>query len=71
MDCAVCDRLSAHSARLERAHADVIKTLSDRIETLSAREYMRLRASADDARIDSEIARTELEHHKRIHIRAH
>jgi hypothetical protein len=49
--------------------ANMVKTLSDRIETLSAREYMRLRAAADEARLDSEIARTELEQHKRIHTR--
>jgi hypothetical protein len=70
MDCAECNRLSALYARLERAPADVVKTLSDRIETLSAREYMRLRASADEARTDYQIARTELEQHQRIHARA-
>ena len=70
MDCPECNRLSAQYARLERAHADVIKTLSDRIETLSAREYMRLRAAADEARIDAEIAHTEFEQHQRIHAKA-
>jgi hypothetical protein len=70
MDCIECDRLSRECARLELAHADAVKTLLDRIDTLSAAENTRLREIAVEVRIDSEIAHTELEQHQRIHAKA-
>ena len=70
MDCAECHRLSAECARLEQAHADLVKSLLDSAETLSARDYMRRRQAALEARIDSEIAHTEFEQHQRIHAKA-
>jgi hypothetical protein len=42
---------------LEQTHATAVNTLNGRMETLAAPEYMRLRAAADEARIDSEVAR--------------
>ena len=70
MDCTECDRLSEECGRLEQAHADLVKTLLHSPETLSAGEYTRLRQAAIEARIDSEIARTEFEQHQRIHAKA-
>jgi len=58
-------------ARLEQTDATAVNTLNGRMETLAAPEYMRLRAAADEARIDSEVTRLELEQHKRVHSRAH
>jgi len=68
--CTECDRLQAEHARLEQAYATAVNTMNGRIETLAASEYMRLRAAAEEVRIDSEVARLELEQHKRVHSKA-
>jgi hypothetical protein len=70
MECGQCDRLRLEYERLERAYAAAIDTLTTRSDTAPAAEYIRLRTFADDARLDSEVARLELEKHKRIHSRA-
>ena len=56
--------------RLERAYASAINTLTARSDIAPLAEYIRLRTVADEARIDSELARLELEEHKRIHSKA-
>jgi len=70
MDCAECARLVVEYERLEQAYATVVNVLNSRTETATASEYMRLRADADEARLDSEIARLELGQHKRVHAKA-
>ena len=70
MECDECDRLRAEHERLERAYASAIEVLAARSGISSAAEYTKLRAVADEARIDSEGSRLELERHKRIHSKA-
>lgn len=67
MDCAECDRLLAEYERLEQAYATAVNVLNSSAETANVSEYMRLRAAADEARLDSEVARLQLEQHKRVH----
>ncbi len=70
MGCGECDRLRAEHERVERAYASAIEVLAARSGISAAVEYTRLRAIADKARIDLEVARLELERHKRIHSKA-
>jgi len=70
MRCSECDRMLAEYERLEGDYATAIQTLGARRDTAIASEYIRLRTAADEARIDCEVARLELERHKRIHAKA-
>jgi hypothetical protein len=65
MECPECKRLTAEFERLERASATAIGMLRASAHTARANEYSRLRIAADEARVDSEVARLELEQHKR------
>jgi hypothetical protein len=70
MYCVECDRLRGEYERLLSAYITGVNVLSGRSGAIPACEYMRLRADADEARIDSELAHLELERHKRIHAKA-
>jgi hypothetical protein len=71
MACSECDRREAEYARLEQACARAVNTLNSSMGTLlPTPEYMCLRAAAEEARIDSEVARIELEQHKRVRAKA-
>ena len=70
MRCPECDRLLAAYERLEGDYATAIQTLGSRRDTAAAPEYIRLRTAADEARIDCEVARLEMEQHKRVHSKA-
>ena len=70
MRCPECDRLLAEYERLEGDYATAIQTLGARRSRAVASEYIRLRTADDEARVDCEVARLELEQHKRIHGRA-
>jgi hypothetical protein len=70
MECGECNRLRLEYERLERAYASAIDTLTTRSAIAPVAEYIRLRTFADEARLDSEVARLELEQHKRIHAKA-
>jgi hypothetical protein len=67
MDCSECIRLTAGFDRLERAYAAKVGILTASAHTAQANEYTTLKVAADEARIDSEVARLELEQHKRKH----
>jgi hypothetical protein len=69
MDCPECDRLTAEYRRLEQEYASAVNLLNAPIAS-EVREYIKLRAAADEARIDAEIARLELEKHKGVHRKA-
>jgi hypothetical protein len=66
MNCVECDRLRGEYERLLLAYASAVNLLNGRSGTAIAFEYMRLRTDAGEARIDCEIARLELERHKRV-----
>lgn len=67
--CAECDHLRGKFDRLERRYAHAYGVLTSFADTARASEYNRLKATADEARIDSEIARLELEQHRRVHVK--
>lgn len=67
MRCPECDRLITEYERLESGYATALQRLDDLRDTVVASEYIRLRTAADEAGIDCEIARLELERHRRIH----
>ena len=68
MDCSERIRLTAGFDRLERAYAAALGILSASARTAPAYAYNALRVAADQARLDSEVARLELEQHKQSHI---
>jgi hypothetical protein len=70
MQCPECDRLLAHYERLEGVYAIAIQTLGARRDSSLVSEYIRLRTAADEARVDCEVVRLELEQHKRVHAKA-
>jgi hypothetical protein len=70
MNCVECDQLRDEYERLALAHASTVSLLNSSSGSAIAFEYMRLRTDADEARIDSEIARLELEQHKRVEAKA-
>jgi hypothetical protein len=70
MECPDCARLRAEFERLERSYAMAVDALSANVGITRAAEYTWLRAAADEARIDSEVARLALEQHRRVHAKA-
>lgn len=70
MNCPECARLLDEYETLERAHATAVGRVAASAQSDNAREYQRLRARADEARLDSEVARLELEQHRRRHAKA-
>jgi hypothetical protein len=70
MDCPECNHVTAEYQRLEQQYAAAINRLYAEIATSVVSEYMKLRAAADQARIDAENARLKLEKHKGIHGKA-
>jgi hypothetical protein len=66
-----CDRLFSTHAELKRIHviaAQALRAASATSTTLE--EYRRLTFAANEAWIDAECARLEVEAHKRVHSRA-
>lgn len=68
--CPTCDRLTAEFEHLEWLYGRAILVLASLRETADADEYMKLRKLTNEARLDSETARRELEKHRRIHASA-
>jgi hypothetical protein len=62
-----CICLQEEFNRRERAYAHAYGVLTSVAETARAHEYSRHRGIAEEARIDSEVARLELEQHKQTH----
>jgi hypothetical protein len=60
-------RLEGELERLEQIHAEHARIVKDRWHEISIREYKRLRSAESDARLALEIARAELDQHKRSH----
>jgi GH24 family phage-related lysozyme (muramidase) len=67
MVCSRCSALEAEFERRERAYAFAYGVLTSCVGITRAFEYNNLKATADEARIDLEIATRELERHKRVH----
>jgi hypothetical protein len=67
MECAECKRLMVEFEKVGRSYTAAMKALLARRETAPSLEYVRLRTANDEARIDYESARLDLEQHKRTH----
>ena len=67
MGCNVRQRLSAEYDLRLRDRSRNEETLNSQIDTASAREYQKLKGLANELRIDSEMARLELERHVARH----
>jgi hypothetical protein len=67
MDCLTCEQLTAEFERLERRCAEARARMSELYNAPDAREYNRAKVQANEAWLDSEVARIELEKHERTH----
>ena len=67
MECPVCRSLEAEHARLQKILIGADHRFSTCQKTRSVREYESSQVAASDARLEEEIARLELERHRRIH----
>ena len=66
MECPECNRLTEYQ-RLQQEYASAVNLFKASMAASEVRDHMELRAAADEARIDAEIARLELEKHKGVH----
>ena len=69
VECGECSRLLAEEARLNRAHTVAFDKMLA-ASHLSSTEFFLAKATNDEARLDAEVSRLEVEQHKRIHSRA-
>lgn len=67
--CAECDALTHALDTFEREYANASGWLNDMQVSQDSVKYMRMRQLADDARVDYEVARIELERHQRAHVK--
>jgi hypothetical protein len=67
MDCDIRHQLSSRYNLSLRACAIFEETLRLNHETASASEYRKMKVSADESRIEAELARLELESHIKQH----
>jgi hypothetical protein len=65
MGCAVCQRLETELKRVEDLHAKARKTRETNWHYVHRREYALLQSAESDARLALEIARAEMNRHKR------
>jgi hypothetical protein len=70
VDCSQCLFLTTEYESLERAYAAAVTELNTGIKSAPVEEYRRLRKRADESRLDAEVARLELEKHRRSHPKA-
>jgi hypothetical protein len=68
-NCPECARLNSELERRERAHASARFLLSTVLES-NIDTFNLVNAAARDARLDCEMARLELENHRRAHVKA-
>ena len=68
MQCNECSRLLAVHEQLRGASAAATQRLREAVERqIPVAEYRRIAVEASDARLDAEVARLELEQHRRVH----
>jgi hypothetical protein len=65
MGCAECKRFEAELDRLELIHTEKIHTREDNWQGARSGEHSNLRSAENYAMLNSEIARAELNRHKR------
>jgi|HubBroStandDraft_1064217.scaffolds.fasta_scaffold1219088_1 hypothetical protein len=67
MDCARCEHLESELGRLGRTHAEKAGTLLESGDGVRGGKHRSLRIAESDSRLNLEIARAELNQHKRNH----
>jgi hypothetical protein len=67
MPCSECDRLMAMHYELNRKWTTAVKARIECAADTSAADYTELRTGADEAWLDSESARLEVDQHKQRH----
>ena len=67
MACELCDRLTTEIAVREQRYAASRGRLASKAEDQGSAAYRKLELDCDDARIDLEMARLELEKHQNEH----
>jgi hypothetical protein len=60
----------AEHERLDRIYTVAFHTMVERSGTTVTAEFVRLKAASDEGRIDADVARLELENHRRRHAKA-
>jgi hypothetical protein len=70
MICPNCVQLAAEFERRKLDYASAVADLANGEESPFTTTFVLLRATADGARIDLDLARLEIEGHKRIHTEA-
>jgi hypothetical protein len=70
INCAECDRLTAECERLQQQNASGQESFNARVQPFAPGEYAELGWPVEEARMEAEIARFELEQNKEIHRRA-
>lgn len=66
-ECVSCDQLKSKFHRLERDYAAARGYLKDIAATSQIENYSRAKEKADDAGVEYEVAKIELERHQRTH----
>jgi hypothetical protein len=67
MDCLLCQHLESELGRLGRTHAAMAGVLQEIDEGFRSKRHRSLRIAESDSRLNLEIARAELNRHKRDH----
>lgn len=67
MACPICDRLTSELAVLIRKHILALKSVDLAEESGIAKDYMDRSEECSDAELSRDLARLDLEMHKRIH----
>jgi hypothetical protein len=67
MDCVTCEQLTAECERAEKHYAVACGQLSVFSKTASAGTYRAVKEFTEEARLEYEVARIELERHQRTH----
>lgn len=70
MECLTCEQLTAEYERAERNSAEARGKLSELRESGDVDKYTRAKALANEAWLESEVAKIILERHQRTHTKA-
>lgn len=67
MDCLTCEQLTAEFERAQQRYSEARAQLTACNETSNAKTYRAVKEYAEDARMEYEVTRIELERHQRTH----
>ena len=67
MDCLTCEQVTAEFERLEQRYSEALRHLTDTRGSAPIGEYKRTKVELNEAWLKYEVARIELERHRRTH----